>query len=160
MRQPFNVEKFLQDADFSELSEDVAKNASLLAFYGAQEALWRTICDTVKMQVENKAAALEVAIKESGEKITDSTTKAKVQIDPEYQELKKKQIQALEQQRLYSNAISAIEQKGHMLVAHGNNLRGELSNQGMGVTSSIGRMLKVDSDRKAELVRKASGQEG
>lgn len=154
--QSFEAEKFVNDTKVNQtdISRDMATNADILGYYGHQEALWKSTVDRFKLEIDTLSASLEVEIKASGEKITDATTKARVAIDPDLINLKKNLIRATEQQRLFANAVSAIENKGHMLVGIGNNLRAEMSNLGMGISAP--NPSPRTADRKRELKDLAS----
>lgn len=150
MKQKFNIEKFIEDKSLSEneLSSGMASNADLLGYYGYQEVLWRSVVDNLKLQLDTKSSEVELEIKDTAEKITEATVKARVAVNPEIKKIKAALLVAKEQEMLYSNAVSAIDNKGKMLISLGAWKRAEFDNTDMHINKRASYSPTPEANRK------------
>lgn len=130
MRETFDVDKFVIHKQVSEhnIAPAMSNNADLLGYYGYQEALWRTAVDNLKLQLDTRSSELELEVKRTAEKMTEATAKATVSVHEDIVTLKKSILVAKEQEMLFSNAYSTLDNRGKMLVALGNQKRIEMTN--------------------------------
>jgi len=152
MKQKFDVEQFIEDKKLSEdtIVDAMTNCASLIGYYGQQQAHWKSVVDNLKMQLDNRSAEVELEIKASGDKITEATAKAKVALDAEVKKLKSAIIVAKEQEMLYSNAVSAIDTKAKMAISLGAWKRSELEGLGIHIKDRTGATATRLTDEERE----------
>lgn len=120
--EKFNNEKFVEivEVRIFNLVEELAKNPSWLAYYGAQATAWESIEDLKKVERDTRGSQITVELKDSGSKATDAYINARKQIDEEFLKLARELRVAREQVGLYKNAVNALEKKQFSLGAINN----------------------------------------
>lgn len=136
MKVGFKAEEFMQAMEFDkdDPHTGLANNASLLAFYGTQRALWEGQVVYTKMVVENTEAMASAKVRDEHTKISVAAADAMVANDDEVQAAKKSHALAKTQHALYTNACQALQDRGNNLRSIGTWLRSEKSF----TTASIG----------------------
>lgn len=134
MREEFNSEKFVEHRtlDGNNLASEMRDISSYLGYYGEQVALWQSVLDNLKVQLEVRAAEVTLELKATGEKVDQ--VKAAVTVDPAYNRLKKAELKAKEQVNLYKIAVDAMDKKGNMASSIGAMKRSEMSSLHTNVT--------------------------
>jgi LPS O-antigen subunit length determinant protein (WzzB/FepE family) len=157
MRKEFDAEQMMRDTEVttSDISDHMAKNSGLIAFYGHQETLWNQVVDGYKLKIEVESAEIELRIRAEESKVTAGIVEAKVVTDPEIQKLRKALTVAKQTAAAYKVAVSALEQKGIQMSNLGALMRAERGNQNLaGSGSSEGSI----ADRKAGALSKITGK--
>lgn len=113
----FDSKRFLRhkEIDRSRLDDEMSEVSGLYGFYAEQAALWSSLVDHTKTQLEVKAAEIAVNLKRNGDeydtKITDSYINAVIDADESYQKIKTTLNNCKEQKGLFDAAVSTIDKK-------------------------------------------------
>lgn len=151
--EKFDYEKYVQRVFLNPNSivEELAKNPSWIAYYGAQLTKWEEVADKYKMLRDDRAAIITVELKDSGEKgMTDKYIEARTKIDEEYKEHSKKLGLARAEAQQYKLAHFAMDKKQFSLQALNNRSMSEENHSKS--TSYQGTSYESFQDKKQALL--------
>lgn len=128
----FNDELYVEHLKMDDFSvgEAMSDNHSYMGYYGSQQGKWEAQVRFFKLQLENRKAqvAQEIRSEATGKAPSQGVVDARVQLDPEVQQISKKLILAQEQETQYTNAIKAFTDRGNNARSKNSTQRAEKSN--------------------------------